>query len=373
MLFFEALRNISRRRVRSGLTIFGIVIGAFATTVMGGLSESFNRQVEGAVRLAGSTIEVEPKAPRRELAAATLARLQRVEGVHAAFGRLIDPLEAGGGFGPPLQVAGMPPELVPETLPGVRLAAGRWLQRGDRYQAIVGANVAATKKLRLGDGIEWRRKRYTVVGALERTETSPDWMVIVPFDVVRREMRLPADATGNVSVVPVPGADPEEVAREINARVPSVTAHSPRRRTDEMRQGMVVFTAVTLGSALVSGLVGGLSVVNTMVMAVRERQREIGLKKAVGAPDGAIVAEYLAEAAAIGLIGGLAGILLGAAVAQLLNAAFRGGLAGASLFAVTPRLTAAVLGFAVGLGSVAGLYPAWSAARLDPVEALRAE
>ena len=153
--------------------------------------------------------------------------------------------------------------------------------------------------------------------------------------------------------------------------MPNVTAESPERQIADIRQAMAIFQAIVLSGSLLAAIVGGLSVVNTMIMSVRERTREIGLKKAVGASDGAIIGEYLLEAAMIGLLGGIFGILLGFILAQVLNAAFFEALSGASLFLVTPRLVALTMAFAVAIGGVAGLYPAWSASRLDPVQALR--
>jgi len=116
-------------------------------------------------------------------------------------------------------------------------------------------------------------------------------------------------------------------------------------------------------------VIGGLSVVNTMIMAVTERFREIGLKKAVGAHTGHILREYLAEATLIGLVGGALGYLLGVILTNVINMAGRA--SNLELFLVTPALTAIALGFSVALGAVAGVIPAFRAARLDPVTALR--
>jgi putative ABC transport system permease protein len=136
---------------------------------------------------------------------------------------------------------------------------------------------------------------------------------------------------------------------------------------------MVVFNVIVLGGAALAAVVGGLAVVTTMIMSVNERTREIGIKKALGADDSTIVREYLAEAALMGLFGGASGLWFGWVVANLLNVVVAGGQGGSDVWLVTPRLAVMVLAFAVGLGLIAGVYPAWSAARLDPVQALRAE
>lgn len=171
-------------------------------------------------------------------------------------------------------------------------------------------------------------------------------------------------------------ADPrrvEELASRIPKEVPHVKAKSPRQAIDEVRQGLLVFNAIMLSSALLAAIVGGLSVINTMLMAVAERTREIGLKKAVGAEDRQILVEYVTEASLMGLVGGLAGLGFGWLMTVLLNAVAAPSLGGTNLWVVTPRLAATALTFSTGLGAVAGLYPAWRASRLNPVEALRAE
>ena len=130
-----------------------------------------------------------------------------------------------------------------------------------------------------------------------------------------------------------------------------------------------LFSLVTLGAALIAILVGGLSVANTMVMAVTERVREIGIKKAVGATTGAILREYIMESAILGLLGGLIGVAAGAAFVSVVNSLTAG--QGTTIFALTPRLAIGAVLASGLLGVVAGLYPAIRAARLDPVRALR--
>ena len=124
--------------------------------------------------------------------------------------------------------------------------------------------------------------------------------------------------------------------------------------------------------ALIALVVGGLSVINTMTMSVSERTREIGMRKAIGASDRQIVWQFLAEAGIIGFIGGITGLFLGWAVAELSST--RPWRAQAmSLFLVTPRLALGSVIFAIFLGVVSGLLPSLHAARMKPVDALRYE
>ncbi len=371
----EAIRNIARRKVRSGLTIFGIVIGTFALTVMGGMTENFSRQIDGAVRIVGNTVEIDSE---KQINLTTVRRIERVDGVRAVVRSLGSELiededeeRPGITFGPPNTVFGIAPQHDTIFFKGVRLQAGRWLERGDTYKTVLGSNVAANKKVGVGDTIIWLKKKLTVVGVMESTQTFPDNFAVVPFETVRRVRRFPLWVVGSIAVIPESPQITEEVAERITKQVHGVTAESPERQIADIRQAMAIFQAIVLSGSLLAAIVGGLSVVNTMIMSVRERTREIGLKKAVGASDGAIVGEYLLEAAMMGLLGGIFGIVLGSTLAQVLNAAFAEALSGAPLFLITLRLVALTMAFAVAIGGVAGLYPAWSASRLDPVQALR--
>jgi putative ABC transport system permease protein len=161
----------------------------------------------------------------------------------------------------------------------------------------------------------------------------------------------------------------DSLADRIHAEVSTVKATKPSTLISDIKSGEAVFTVITTATALLALVIGGLSVVNTMIMSVSERIREIGLKKAIGARTRHILGEFVAEAGLMGLIGGVIGYALGFAMTALLNASDSSG----GLFLVTPRLTALAIGFAVALGAVAGLLPAIRAARMDPVRALRAQ
>lgn len=372
----EILRNMFRRKVRTGLTIFGIVIGIFALTVMGSMSEYFNQLVENALKYAGSTIGIQAKggfgiSPLNE---STIRQIKRVPGVKHVIPSVVDPLQELGSvqLGMPEMVIGIPPEQSELSFQTVKLARGRWLERGDAYQAVVGWSVARKRALGLGQEIEWREKKFTVVGILAETHTSPDQYVVVPIDTAWRVMKQP-DLIMGLEVVPADPAQIDAVAEEIKKRVSNVNVRTPRESIEAARQGLIVFNVIMLSGAILAAVVGGLSVINTMIMSVNERTREIGVKKAVGASDWDIVREYLTESALIGLLGGLTGLVLGTGMAFMLNANVAAVLGGTNLFTVTPRLAIIALVFAMLLGAFGGLYPAWSAARLDPVKALRSE
>jgi putative ABC transport system permease protein len=130
-----------------------------------------------------------------------------------------------------------------------------------------------------------------------------------------------------------------------------------------------IFNAIIIGVALISLVVGGLSVINTMAMTVTERTREIGIKRAIGASRRRIIRDLVAEAGVIGLVGGLIGLALGAIAVVIANEVGRS--SGTVLFDLTPGTAISAVAFSTFLGILAGVVPAWNAARLDPVVALR--
>ncbi len=183
---------------------------------------------------------------------------------------------------------------------------------------------------------------------------------------------LVADALANQIVVyPTAGADHAQVASAIEAAVENSATVTGVEFEETVGATTVVFNAIIIGVAAISLIVGGLSIINTMAMSVAERTREIGIRRAIGGSRRRIIRELVAEAGVIGLIGGLIGLGLGALVVLIVNELGRSG--GTVLFDLTPQTAAFAVGFSTILGMLAGIIPAWTAARLDPVSALRYE
>lgn len=370
----EILRNMARRKLRTGLTVFGIIIGILALTIMGSMSEYFNSLIDNAIIQAGSNIAISPKGGDLQavLTPNDLRKIERVAGVKYVLPAAFDTLGELGAvqLSTPELVWGEVPELAQYDFPIARLARGRWLQRGDVYQTVVGSKIASKRNLDLGGTITYRERDFTIVGILKDTQSTPDVLMVVPLDVLRRLLKAP-DLIMATSVVPDNPREVEDLATRIRSAVDTVNVTSPSELVDMARVQNAVFNAILLGGALMAVLVGGLAVINTMIMSVSERTQEIGLKKAIGASDMDIIREYVTEAIVIGFLGGIVGFMLGSGLAALLNTTVAQAMGSSNIFTVTPRLAVIALAFAVGLGALAGFYPALKAARLDPVKALR--
>jgi len=397
----EILRNIARRKLRSFLTIAGIVIGVLALTTMGSMSENFNALLDGGVKFYGSNIQVGPPDGQSAsiLPLSKVDEIKQVPGVAAAFpgyGFLAKPGSLNVvSFGPPDEIIATDPAENGWGTLKLTVTKGHYLT-GTQAEVVLGETIAKEFNKKVGDTIDLPVKpadakpgfvnhTFTVVGILDKTRTAPDSFAYINLADGQMLLRdsLPSNlqdaipvtqVTENIDVYGKPGTsigELDKIADRINSQVTGVKATRPSDLVNAFEQGGFIFTAITTVAALLALVIGGLSVVNTMFMAVAERVREIGLKKAVGATTANVMWEFLAEAIVIGVIGGLIGYSLGALITIVANALTPPGQA--TLFLLDVKITVIAIGFATALGAVAGVLPAWRAARLDPVTALRNE
>ena len=430
---FEIIRNMFRRKLRTILTIFGIVIGVLALVVLGALAEKMNLMLKGGEQFLtgqitvsssqGASGERNPFASGGFLTKDQIDQVAKVDGVKAVQAGVetsyIDPDKKNGGsgisFGPPPTIMGVDlnSDFKNENWKTLTMKSGRMIQKGDTGVISVGSDIASDKNLKTGDTFKIDNKNFKVVGVLEKTMTGPDSYIFMNIGDARAILidqtptlkdlqdksasakQAVADPSfkylspavqsqiaqaanfdvnninSSASVSWKDGADPEKVSKDIESKVKDVKALSPAQGKKMIESVSVLLNAVIMGSALIALVVGSLSVINTMIMSVSERRREIGVKKAVGARDRHIIKEYLIESSMIGLFGGLIGLGIGSGIVYLINMSTAS--KNIQIFAITPRLAIGAIVFSIVIGAVAGLYPAWHAARVNPVSALKEE
>lgn len=258
-----------------------------------------------------------------------------------------------------------PPELLGEQ---VKLVLVKWDQEGKEIRKSVTVRV---------------------VGLLTETRNEPDWSVYLPIeDVVTYNewfsgRRINRNRDGyNQAVVKVQDVkNVLSITEQINNL--GYQAYTPQSFVQGINNFFVILQVIFGGVGAIALLVAAIGIANTMTMAILERTREIGLMKAVGATNRDVLSVFLGEAAGIGFIGGLGGLVLGWSVAQILNvlamsylagqAASQGGPPPSVAVYTPPWLPIFALVFATLIGLLSGLYPALRAATLVPLNALKYE
>lgn len=426
----EILRNMWRKKLRSFLTIVGIAVGIYAFTVMGSMAARFNKMIGGAKSYVTGQITLLPKGTSFStgtqgamLPLDVLDKIAQVEGVESASPSVElaledpnpdDPLGGGASFGPPPMIQGTDLDRITRNRnwESLDMKEGRMLEPGDPDDVIViGSSIALEKEVGVGDTMLIRGSTFTIIGVIERTLTGPDTYIFMPIAPARemfvaanpflKSLKEQSDQASNLSeeaLAALPEAarnqliearafkienintgaavawkddfDPEVVVNNIKDQFKDdVLVLSPQKLGEQIDKASAVFNALILGSALIALVVGGFSIINTMVMSISERTREIGIKKALGASRKSIAREYTLEAGIIGFFGGIIGMGFGLLTIVLLNNQM--GKTGAEIFLLDPGLLAGVIIFSFALGIMAGLIPAIRASRMKAVEAIR--
>ena len=386
------VRDLGRRKLRSTLTITGIMIGIMALVVFGSMANKIDALVKGGSTYYKDKVTVSAKGGYMGVGgvlstrmADQIAALDGVDVVVAGTSMMLNDETSGVSMGVPPMIQGSVAgsDKGRETFK-LDYASGRALTAQDEGSNVVvlGSDLSKQLKAKVGGTVTLRDVSFQVVGILEPTLTAPDNEAMVPMaaaqqlfiktlpTLVADKLSVNEIATGLI-VYPKTGVDPQKIADAINAAVAGVTPMTGKDFDKQIGAATSVLNAILIGIGLISLLVGGLSVINTMAMSVAERTREIGIKRAIGASRWRIRREIVVESSVIGLIGGLLGLALGFLITTLGNDAGRD--SATILFDLTFGTAFSSVAFATILGATAGFIPAWHASRLDPVAALRYE
>ncbi|WP_322791517.1 ABC transporter permease [Bellilinea sp.] len=400
----EALESLAANKLRSGLTILGIVIGVAAVIAMLAVGTGAQDTITGSISGLGSNLlfvfsgnfneDVRNPQPLTLGDAEAIADVFQAPSVAAVAPAIQGNVTVTfGGEQTRTQVTGITPEY--ETVRNYGLLEGEFINTehllGRASVALLGPDVADRLFGRrdgvTGEIIRIEGQPFRVLGVLEpkggSSFGSQDDLILVPFTtaqsrLIRRSRdRVDLILVQAVSAEAVPQAT-EEIAQILRSR------HRTELGADDFTifsQQDFVATAQTItgvltvflgGIAAISLLVGGIGIMNIMLVSVTERTREIGLRKAIGARKRDILIQFLTESSLLSLFGGLIGIGFGWLIAFVVGqVAARSGTPFTPVVGINAILLATIFSTAVGL--FFGLYPANRAANLEPVEALRYE
>ncbi|HNB52802.1 MAG TPA: ABC transporter permease [Anaerolineales bacterium] len=362
-----AANSLWQRAARTGLTLsaIGLTVGSILAldALITGSTQSFNGIALGAdaeIMIRQADIADTSLSAIDEQTAKKIAALPEIVGVSGMnFTAIV--LPDNSGF---FLLFGLSPNEFAirkyTILEGERITSNR--------QIMLGSNIAESLSKKVGDTIELGGTRYRIVGIYQGSAWEELGGIITLRDA-QIYMGRPRKSTMLMVKVTDP-ARAAEVVSLINTRFPDVHATLSGEFADQMPD-MKNVDAMTGGISFLAILVGGVGVMNTMLMAVLERTREIGVLRALGWRQRAILGLILRESLLMGLLGGVAGVGIAFSLNALIEAIPYYGDAVAAIWQPAAFFRAFLV--ATLLGLFGGLYPAWRATRLEPVEALRYE
>jgi putative ABC transport system permease protein len=360
-------KNLLRRRARTALTSAGVAIGVGLIVALLSIAAGVRRTADDLVHIGradfGLFQEGAADLTKSLLPDSLAAKVRAERGVSQVAGIFLRVSRVGRN--PSFLLFGLDPAEFPARrlviLEGRRLHGNEALL-GDR----------AARSLRLGPGgvLRVEGRSFRVAGVYHSGDRYEDGGAVLPLRVVQ-ELAGRAGEVTTLAVTVQPGYPTGEIARRLERRFPNLAAVTEPGEAVKVDTSSRLIVKAGWIFSLLALIVGGIGVTNTMAMSVFERIREIGIMRAVGWPARRIALLVLSEAVGIGLLSLGLGLALGYAGAELFTRR------GAVSALVEPDFTAGVfawgLAFALGVGVLGALYPAWRAVRLTPIEALRRE
>jgi putative ABC transport system permease protein len=405
MLLFEHFRtahqSLRRTRMRTLLTVTGVAIGIASITAIlalsGGITDILKRQISSA----GDTVVlIRPNQKPTELidlgnptpvnaystspfSLRDIESLSSIDGVSdvAPLMTLTGSVRSKTDRPTKSTILATTPEFI-NTTPVTILEGGQFIDEGSQADmAVIGEQLAVdlfgTDRV-IGKRFFIRGQQFTVIGVMKRQNTpinynnvDLDHTAVITFE----SGLLFNDSVPQIQQINIKAEDGDKVSAIKKAATTQLKMNHDNEVDFDVLSGkeiaaptsrlFILINAVMAAIASISLLVGGIGIMNIMLVSVAERTREIGLRKAVGASSSSIVLQFLIEAFIIGVIGGLLGYAGGYVVAFCI-----------SLFlpydpSLTWQIAAIAFGLSVGVGTLFGLYPAIRAARKDPIESLR--
>ena len=404
MLFLEivmvAMAAVRANVLRSVLTTLGIVIGIAAVITMVALGEGAQQQVEEQInRMGTSILTVRPGQQMWGGVSRGDAELSVEDAIalrDQSNGLLqVSPEQQSRmqvtykRWNSNTQIMGVWPEYF--EMYDHSIQVGRWFDQGEvqgrRRVAVLGHNLPETlgetpPELLVGETIQVRGILFEVIGILEEKGDAawirPDDQIFIPQSTAQYRVMGGRDrlnsiyaATDSPDQLDMAFAEIDRIVRREHRLKAGEDADFNIRNSSDLlatfNETNQTFALLLAGIAGVSLLVGGIGIMNIMLVSVTERTREIGVRKALGATRRAIMTQFLVEALFLCVLGGLIGVGAGYGAAELMTR-----------FAtwetsVAPEAVATAIGFSAGVGLFFGLWPARRAAALDPIDALRYE
>ena len=407
--FFPPGAGIVGHKLRSGLTILGVVIGVASVIALMAVGKGTTSKVLSSVQSLGANVlTVRPSftssgGVRGSFGSAQTLTLEDANAIQSDIANVsaIAPIQSGyyqaiyGSENVNAQVTGTTPAYL-DVYSTIKVADGNFVQDYDNQTsarvAVLGATVASTlfpngeepvgQNIRLNsNGAGYQMQVIGVLASMGSSISSQDNAIIVPLKTLQQMGGIKKTTTGNtiVSSIALTATDQKYVdsvktditsllEQRHNIAVGGTDDFSVTSVQDIANQLSQISGELTILLGAIAGislLVGGIGVMNIMLVSVIERTREIGIRKALGARERDIWGQFLIEAVFLTLTGGIIGVAVGWGAAIIVSRW--------TTTVVTGDTIALAVGVAVAIGVFFGFYPAWLASRLNPIEALRHE
>ena len=399
-----AFKNLNQQKARTFLTLLGIIIGIAAivalVSVGDGMKAFVNEQFE---KMGTNKIIIMPSGGAGQMSMITgmmssvklkqedLRAVRAVRGVDEAAELIMRLAKVEfRGESQLTFVSGFPVDKtgkIIEDMQSYEIAEGNELKEGDDNKVVIGYLVANgdlfSRDVSLRNTLTINGHKFRVAGIMKKIGSkSDDASILMTLDAARKIFNEPEDID-MIFAQTKPGYNPSDVADVIKRQLRRIKNEKEGEESFQLRTTeqimekadsvLSVINAIFIGIAAISLVVGGIGIMNTMLMSVLERTREIGVMKAIGATNKRILSIFLAEAAFIGMIGGAVGILMGALVSYGVSHAVAVYTGFQMKTVLSPQLLVGALLFSMLVGVISGVYPAMRAAKMEPTTALRYE
>jgi putative ABC transport system permease protein len=385
-----ALRNLIRRKIRSGLTVIGIVIGIMAILSLISLSQGLEESIAGQfARIGSNNILITQKGLSGPPIGSKVLSNRDVEFLRKfnEFDKVLPLYTKSAEIEFNNQkiislISGTDADLSDERIEllSLEFEKGRNLGESSSGSVIIGHGIAENtfdKKIFVNSKIKIEDKSFRVVGILKKEGGDFDGLIALTGEDIKDLFDI-GDTVNAINGRVKEGVDINSLVDKVKEdledfrNAEDIEVQTPADLQEQFSNIIGVVSIIVIGIAAISLVVGGIGIANSMFTSVLERTKEIGIMKAIGARNSEILSIFLAEAAIIGLFGGSIGIVLGISIAYLIKlVASLGGVIINISFQLNIVLFA--LAFSMIIGIVSGLWPAVQASKQKPIDSLRYE